>query len=183
MRFFYILITFAAVLGASCSQYQQEEKGILPDEVFVDQISMNHFLEKYSEFIDGLSEEEVNVWSSLSSISNDENYSSYDIAGVAGSDSKCTCGEGMGGCSADGQFSSCCICWDPNTQHGACGVYFGIATCRTANIEPQREARKDLELGKFISFKPASMSTALFELQKKTGTKIDELVIENGSTS
>jgi len=27
-------------------------------------------------------------------------------------------------------FSDCCICWNPNTQTGACGCYWGIATCR-----------------------------------------------------
>lgn len=36
-------------------------------------------------------------------------------------------------CNSDCLFSSCCICWNPNTQTGACGCYWGVATCRNEN--------------------------------------------------
>jgi len=36
-------------------------------------------------------------------------------------------------CTADCLFSSCCVCWNPNSQSGACGCYWGVATCRNEN--------------------------------------------------
>lgn len=46
----------------------------------------------------------------------------------------CNCSPGFSKCEADCLFSSCCICWDPKKETGACGCYFGIAKCQTAPI-------------------------------------------------
>ena len=35
-------------------------------------------------------------------------------------------------CNATCTLSDCCICWDPNTSEGACGCYFGIASCKSS---------------------------------------------------
>ncbi len=49
-----------------------------------------------------------------------------------GGGATCTCtAPSTSTCTADCLFSTCCVCWNPNTQTGACGCYYGIATCRT----------------------------------------------------
>lgn len=48
----------------------------------------------------------------------------------------CQCGEKQATCISTCTFSDCCICWDPATQNGACGCYFGVAVCKTGD-KPQ----------------------------------------------
>ena len=36
-------------------------------------------------------------------------------------------------CNSTCTFSDCCICFNPTTQNGACGCYWGVATCRSEN--------------------------------------------------
>jgi hypothetical protein len=59
--------------------------------------------------------------------------SNYAAPGGGGSPN-CNCtAPSNSSCNADCLFSSCCICWNPNTQTGACGCYWGVATCRNGN--------------------------------------------------
>lgn len=37
-------------------------------------------------------------------------------------------------CKADCTFSSCCVCWNPNTHEGGCGCIGGFASCRTLKL-------------------------------------------------
>jgi hypothetical protein len=45
----------------------------------------------------------------------------------------CTCGVNMSSCSATCLFTDCCVCWNPATQTGACGCFFGVSSCKNAN--------------------------------------------------
>lgn len=46
----------------------------------------------------------------------------------------CTCtAPSNSTCTSNCLFSDCCICWNPNTQTGACGCYWGVATCTNQN--------------------------------------------------
>lgn len=45
----------------------------------------------------------------------------------------CSCTQGFASCKSVCSLSECCVCWNPNTQTGVCGCYFGIAICRNEN--------------------------------------------------
>ncbi|MBS1509852.1 MAG: hypothetical protein JST86_03375 [Bacteroidetes bacterium] len=56
------------------------------------------------------------------------------VPGGGGSGSNCTCtAPASSTCNASCTFSDCCICWNPNTQTGACGCYLGVASCKNQN--------------------------------------------------
>ena len=66
------------------------------------------------------------ICTSTSYAQNESNY-----AAPAGGTPTCNCtAPSSSTCTADCLFSSCCICGNPNTQTGACGCYWGGATCR-----------------------------------------------------
>ncbi len=59
-----------------------------------------------------------------------------DPGKIAGA--SCSCGPGQSTCSSVCFFSDCCICWNPATQNGACGCYWGISTCKSGLINPSK---------------------------------------------
>lgn len=46
----------------------------------------------------------------------------------------CNCTPTQAFCKAECIFSECCLCWNPSTETGSCGCYFGVAKCRTSLI-------------------------------------------------
>lgn len=87
-----------------------------------------------------------------------------DPAGKTKVEAKCECGPGQSTCSASGLYSECCICWNPQTHTGACGVYFGIASCKNEPINPP--ARAEQPSGR-MKFYPARFVTMLDALEKR----------------
>ncbi len=45
--------------------------------------------------------------------------------------SECRCKDYEDQCNSNCAFSTCCVCWNPQTHEGGCACYFGIASCRT----------------------------------------------------
>ena len=67
----------------------------------------------------------------------------------------CNCTPGQATCSASSYFSECCICWNPNSQTGACGTYFGVASCQAWNNNPDERSEY---VPSYISFNKRNFS-------------------------
>jgi hypothetical protein len=63
----------------------------------------------------------------------------------------CQCAQGQNSCNASGVFGDCCICWWPNTQEGACGVYFGVPSCQIQERQIEGGTRSR-ETENFVNF-------------------------------
>lgn len=50
----------------------------------------------------------------------------------------CNCTGGQSSCNSTCTFSDCCVCWSPSTQNGACGCYWGVASCKTSKINADK---------------------------------------------
>lgn len=114
---------------ASCSQPEPEI--IRKDAISVSEAKYSEFLVSYERFINALNTETRNDIKSFI----DNNPTKPNQQGRTSIDSNCKCLSTMATCSATGKLSSCCICWDPKTHVGACGVYFGLASCRIEKKE------------------------------------------------
>lgn len=82
--------------------------------------------------------------------------------------STCTCGAGQSMCVSDCTFSECCICWNPGTQNGACGCYWGVATCKSAKIDASRGLTMDDNT--FGEVNPEAKISFKFDAFKKLST-------------
>ena len=145
------MVSFAAIalmmVLSYCSDSEMKPrsfKKIDTDELMVDKAYLAPFSDKYNDFINGLSTEQKSSW---------ENYIALEEAKIEAAKlnvgATCSCGPGMATCSASGAFSDCCVCWNPATQVGACGVYFGLAMCKTENNPPPARVGATKQLIKF----------------------------------
>lgn len=89
-------------------------------------------------------------------------------------EAKCQCGRCQSSCSASGQFSECCICWDPKTHTGACGVYFGIASCKNEPLSPRTRIAQISGKMKFYPIRFVKMLDAL----EKRGVQVTSIRAE-----
>lgn len=84
----------------------------------------------------------------------------------------CQCGAGQSTCSANCTFSDCCVCWTATTQNGACGCYFGIASCKTEKIDDPKNLTMDENI--FGEVNPNAQITFHFDNFKKLITFFDK---------
>lgn len=123
---------------------------VYKDQIKVKTVHVTSFQDKYTGFIGTLSESQKALVS---------NYVAENLAKEAAAktnvEAKCECAPGQSTCSASTWFSSCCICWNPATQTGACGEYFGVASCRVENNPPPSltAAKSDL-VQTYVKFYP-----------------------------
>lgn len=117
------------IIVVSCSQPEAEEP-VINTSLEVVEVSgeyMAELMTAYKTFVENLSEEEREQ---LNTYVNSKTAQSVPSNGRVGDDAECRCLATQVSCSAEGLYGQCCLCWDPKTQVGACGVYLGIATCR-----------------------------------------------------
>lgn len=122
------------------------------EEITVQSKYLFAFNDKYSEFVESLKASDRDFMA---------NYIAVEDSKLAAANE---CGPGQSTCSASGLYSEWCICWNPQTHTGACGVYFGIASCKNEPINPP--ARAEQSTGK-MKFYPARFSTMLDALEKR----------------
>lgn len=104
---------------------------VYKEEIKIGAQHVADFQGKYAEFINGLTDGQKVLVSGYVSESQ-----TRAAAAKTNVEAKCECAPGQSTCSASSWFSSCCICWNPATQTGACGEYWGVATCRVENNPP-----------------------------------------------
>jgi hypothetical protein len=97
---------------------------------------LTEFITKYEIFISSLSEVNRDL---LANYLMEKDLSHN--ARISGSSCNCP---GQNSCSCQTWFSDCCICWDPQTENGACGSYGGICACKKEAKEPQGLGRSAL---------------------------------------
>lgn len=116
------------IVVISCSQPEAEEP-VIDTSLEVVEVSgeyMGELMTAYKTFVENLTEEErakLDEYVNTQTVQNPPN-------GRVGDDAECRCLATQVSCSAEGLYGECCLCWDPKTQVGACGVYLGIATCQ-----------------------------------------------------
>lgn len=160
----FLSIAFVAIAMIVLS-YCSSDSEIKPNErTIVEKITVQSkylfaFNDKYTEFVESLKVSDKDFMTNYIAVED-----SRLSAAKTNVEAKCECGPGQSTCSASGQFSECCICWNPQTHTGACGVYFGIASCKNEPIDPP--ARAEQSSGK-MKFYPARFATMLDELAKR----------------
>src|SRR5690606_20742132 len=126
-RLGYSLVLLIVVV--SCSQPESEEP-VIDTSLEVVEVSgeyMDGLMTAYKTFVENLSAEEKAQLASYVDSQTQRGTTSY---ARTSNDAECRCLSTQASCSAEGIYGDCCLCWDPKTQAGACGVYLGIATCR-----------------------------------------------------
>lgn len=156
-----LLLAIAMVVLSYCSSDSEIKPSgkTISDEITVQSKYLFAFNDKYKEFVESLNVSDKDFMVNYIAIED-----SKLSAAKTNVEAKCECGPGQSTCSASGQFSECCICWNPQTHTGACGVYFGIASCKNEPIEPP--ARIEQSTGK-MKFYPTRFSTMLDALEKR----------------
>lgn len=131
MKHFINKLGYALALSilTSCSQPESEEPLInkSADVTEVTSEYMGELMTAYKAFVENLPAEEKNQLINFVSTMSESRRS---INGRTMEDVACHCLVTQAHCSAKGSTGECCICWDPETQVGACGKYVGIAFCR-----------------------------------------------------
>lgn len=119
----------ALFITVSCSQPESEDP-VIDTSADVREVTseyMDELMTAYTAFVSNLSEPDrgklISFVNSLPNKTDSKN-------GRTAIESVCRCLATQASCYAKGTYSDCCICWDPKTQNGACGTYFGIASCR-----------------------------------------------------
>jgi hypothetical protein len=119
----------ALFITVSCSQPESEDP-VIDTSADVREVTseyMDELMTAYKSFVENLPEEEKNR---LVVFVNSMSERSQATNGRTMNDVECHCLATQAYCSAKGSTGECCICWDPETQIGACGKYMGIAFCR-----------------------------------------------------
>jgi hypothetical protein len=160
-----LLSVFAFVVAlitlSHCNSDSDARPDALPkieqDQIKVQKAYILAFATKYESFIGSLSSNQQAVLK--------EFIASEDAKAAAKTnvEATCNCGEGMATCKANGAFTECCICWNPNTQVGSCGVYWGVAVCKTENNPPPAKAGAPKDLVIVYPAKFAQMLDILSE--------------------
>ena len=129
------------IIIVSCSQPESEAPVIdtSMDVVEVDGEYMDGLMTAYKTFVENLTEGEK---SQLESYVNSVENKSSVANGRTSVEALCRCLATQVSCYAKSNFSECCICWDPKTHVGACGLYFGVASCRIEAIKPKTPGDK-----------------------------------------
>lgn len=124
------------VIIVSCSQPESEEPVIdtSSEVVEVSGAYMTELMTAYKTFVENLSEEEKGRLQSYTNMLADSRENPNTRTSV---EALCRCLADQVSCYARSNISECCICWNPKTHVGACGLYFGVATCR---IEPIKDS-------------------------------------------
>lgn len=143
---------------SSDSELKPQAKSINIDNMMVDRSYVAAFKTKYEAFIGGLSTDQKASWQDYISAEEAKIESAKVNVGAT-----CNCGAGMSSCSASGAFSDCCVCWNPQTQTGACGVYFGLAICKNENNTPPPQAKASAPK-QLIKFYPNRFSKMLDDM-------------------
>jgi hypothetical protein len=126
-----VLIAFSSVilvaLLTSCeNDALKSEDAIIPEVATVETTLYEQFYNDYLYFVERLNNNEKSFLSDF--VSAHQESLTKNVS--------CSCGDGQSSCSAAGMFSECCICCAAG--YGAvCGVYFGIASCRCEDRNPQ----------------------------------------------
>lgn len=126
-RLGYSLVLLTIIV--SCSQ-PESEAPVIDTSLEVVEVSgeyMDGLMTAYKTFVENLPEADREQ---LNSYVNSQTERNPPSNGRVGNDAECRCLSTQVSCSAEGLYGECCLCWDPKTQVGACGVYLGIATCR-----------------------------------------------------
>jgi hypothetical protein len=120
---------WALAIMFSCSQPETEEPTIetSTDATEVTSEYMQNLIAAYKIFVENLTQEEKNK---LIDFVNTMPERRQSTNGRIAEDVACRCLTTQAHCSSKGSTGECCICWDPETQVGACGKYMGIAFCR-----------------------------------------------------
>lgn len=132
------VLGFAALLITL--SYCNADNELSPSKVYKEEIKVQSehvtkLNESYATFVNSLNATQKSLIATHVS----ENQAKAENA-KTNVEAKCECAPGQSTCSASSWFSSCCICWNPETQTGACGEYWGVAICKTEN-NPQSEER------------------------------------------
>jgi hypothetical protein len=134
-RLGYCLVLLIVVV--SCSQPESEEPSS-GKSVVVSQTQFDPFISSYETFIEGLSADDK---AKLSRYLSSSAKRSGNPNGRVPAKTICNCQPTENHCSAEAENTECCVCWDPKTENGACGVYWGVATCKT-EPKPLRDSDK-----------------------------------------
>lgn len=127
------------VIIVSCSQPESEEPIIdtTSEVVEVSGAYMTELMTAYKTFVENLSEEEKSRLQSHANTLTDQ----LDVKnGRISVEAHCRCLANQVSCYARSNISECCICYDPKTQVGLCGLYFGIAFCKLEDKESDEKA-------------------------------------------
>ena len=156
-----LYLGFLMVLLVYCTPSELADHPVV-EQLDVFKVSNKHFskfLEKYEQFISGLSEtNRVQLHDFITK--KEELWVSSRIAQV-----NCDC-PGQSKCSASSYFSECCICWDPGTHDGACGCYWGVCQCKTEAKLKEAPGRSSVE-ETFIKFSALNFRETIQFLQDK----------------
>ena len=127
------------VIIVSCSQPESEEPIIdtSSEVVEVSGAYMTELMTAYKTFVENLSEEEKQMLESYTNTLTDDSKLSNGRTSV---EALCRCLANQVSCYARSNFSECCICYDPKTQVGLCGLYFGVAFCKLEDKESDDKA-------------------------------------------
>jgi hypothetical protein len=131
----------ALFITVSCSQPESEDP-VIDTSADVREVTseyMDELMTAYKSFVENLPEEEKNRLLEYVNSLPDRSASANERAALEVS---CRCLATQATCSATGKVGECCICWDPETQIGACGVYGGIASCK-AEERPRKDKNPD----------------------------------------
>lgn len=123
-RLGYSLVLLTIIV--SCSQPESEAPSS-GKSVELSQHKFNPFVSSYQVFIENLSTDDKAKLSRYLSTSAKRSANS----GRVPVKTICNCQPTENHCSAEAENSECCVCWDPKTENGACGVYWGVAICKT----------------------------------------------------
>lgn len=124
-RLGYGLVLLAIVV--SCSQPESEEP-VIGKSIEVSPTQFDPFISSYRAFIQGLSAADKAKLRRYLDASAKRNKAS---SGRVPAKTICNCLPTQNHCSAEADNTECCVCWDPKTENGACGVYWGVAVCKT----------------------------------------------------
>lgn len=113
----------------SCSQPEPDDPVIDTSRQVVEVSGeyMAELLTTYETYVESLSEQEKRR---LQSYANTSTIRSGTKNGRGSIEGLCSCLENQVSCYARSNISECCACYDPKTQVGLCGLYFGIAFCK-----------------------------------------------------
>lgn len=155
----------------NCSQPENAIEPVQLDEFKVESQHFDSFLDDYKIFIEALNNiNKDQIQSFLQTFEHQKqngNGRSMDVT--------CNCQSGESSCSASTAISSCCTCWNPSTHEGACGTYWGIASCRTqSKDEPESLGRKPSELGHLVNVNATNFRN-LLKFAKAKGIGIESI--------
>lgn len=128
-----IVLTFLAFISIKCKQDSNVSSVTsYPESIMVSPATYNNFFSDVLTTVKGLNETDKTLLNKYLITEQDriENAKAKINARVPGDGGTqvCTCLPGQTKCSADGAFSSCCICC-ANGQSAVCGVTLGFASC------------------------------------------------------